>query len=253
MNGIAVHGMELHRDATGARMGMWLFLFSELILFGGLFLLYAVYRSSYPEDFHYAASHLDTAVGTINTLILLTSSLTMALAIGVLERGNRRLSSILIALTILLGIVFLVNKFFEWSAKFDHHLYPNSEELLLHTPGENVFYALYYSMTGLHGIHVLVGIGILSFMLYYVARKPRRALTLREGDPSSIIVQDGKGKKIWQHQTGEGVFGVDLTFIYNEHEEVTEGTTIKLENSGLYWHLVDVIWIFLFPLFYLIT
>jgi cytochrome c oxidase subunit 3 len=253
MNSVTVHGQEHHRDATGARIGMWLFLFTELILFGGLFLLYAVYRSSYPEDFHYAASQLDTSIGTLNTLILLTSSLTMALSIGYLERGRRRLSSILIAVTIFLGLFFLVNKVFEWSAKFSHHLYPNSEELLLHTPGENVFYALYYSMTGLHGLHVLAGIGVLTFMLYFVARKPRRSLTITDGSPSAVQVLDADGKKLWQHETGEGITGLDLTFTYEENEELTEGNVIKLENSGLYWHLVDVIWIFLFPLFYLIT
>jgi len=253
MNTLAVHGLEHHRDATGAKIGMWLFLFTELILFGGLFLIYAVYRSSYPEDFHYAASHLDTTVGTVNTMILLTSSLTMALSIGLLERGRRRLSSILIAVTIVLGLLFLVNKFFEWSAKFDHHLYPNSEELLTHTPGENVFYALYYSMTGLHGLHVIAGIGVLSFMLYMVARNPRRSLTITDGSPAAIKVLDGKGNEIWQHEAGSGVTGVDLTFVYNENEEITGGNIIRLGNTGLYWHLVDVIWIFLFPLFYLIT
>ena len=205
----------LHKDATGARIGMWLFLFTEILLFGGLFLLYAVYRSKFPDDFHFSAVELDTFMGAINTAILLTSSLTMVLAVAGLERKNRKIVSLFLGVTLLLGFIFLINKYFEWSAKFSHGLYPGSEALEFRTAGENMFYALYYLMTGLHGLHIVIGIVILSIMLFLVSKKT-------------------------------GKTGVAA-------EEELEGLQIKVENSGLYWHLVDVIWIFLFPLFYLIT
>jgi len=201
----------VHRDPVGARIGMWLFLFTELILFAGLFLAYAVFRLRYAADFHYAAGELNVAVGTINTLILLTSSLTMVLAIAALERAQRRLCALFTSATILLGFVFLVNKYFEWSHKIHLGLYPNSPALAVKPPGEVVFYGLYYTMTGLHGLHVLAGMGVLTWMLVLILRHPR-----------------------------------SRAFLAESHH-------IRLENAGLYWHLVDIIWIFLFPLFYLIS
>lgn len=206
--------VHVHRDAAGARIGMWLFLFTEILLFGGLFLLYAVYRSKFPGDFHFCAAELDTLMGTFNTAILLTSSLTMVLAVAGLEKKNRKNAAIFLTITIFLGIVFLINKYFEWSAKFAHGLYPNSPVLEYHTAGENIFYGLYYLMTGLHGLHIVIGIVILVVMFFMILKKSKK--------------------------TGP------------EEEELV-GLNIKLENSGLYWHLVDIIWIFLFPLFYLIT
>jgi cytochrome c oxidase subunit 3 len=199
-----------HRDYTGAKIGMWLFLFTEVLLFGGLFLLYAVYRWTHQEEFHYAAMELDTLVGTMNTVILLTSSLTMAVSIAAVHRGHKRASIALLALTIGFAVWFLVNKYFEWGAKIEHGLYPNSQYMLEHTHGENLFFGLYYSMTGLHGLHVLIG----AVLLVVVAAKLIR-------------------KKVTRPVNRE-----DFSL---------------LENSGLYWHLVDLIWIFLFPLFYLIT
>lgn len=196
----------VHRDDIGARMGMWLFLFTELLLFGGMFLLYAVYRFSYQEEFHLAAKDLNTVIGTFNTAILLTSSLTMALSIVAIQRSQKMLSIFLQMITILLGLFFMVNKFFEWSAKFHHGIYPGSEELLSKSSGEILFFGLYYVMTGLHGLHVLVGM----FLIAIMARFTRKGI-------------------------------------------ITHDNYVKLENTGLYWHLVDIIWIFLFPLFYLIT
>lgn len=198
--------METHRDYTGSKIGMWLFLLSEIILFGGLFLLYASYRYKNPSDFHLAAWELDRVLGTLNTLILITSSLFMAISIFFLKNGNRKLSVLFLFGTLFLGSLFLGVKGVEWSAKIDHGLYPNSPRLLERSHGEVLFYGLYYSMTGLHGLHVLVGLGILFVMF--------------------ILMIKGK---------------------INEHR------FIPLENSGLYWHLVDILWIFLFPLFYLIT
>ncbi len=198
------HG-HVHRDDVGARMGMWLFLFTELILFGGLFLAYAVYRNAHPEGFQLAAKELDTLVGTINTIVLLTSSLTVAMSITAIQRGSRRLAMLFVGLTIALAIVFLVNKYFEWGHKFDAGIYPGSPALLNKTSGEILYFGLYYTMTGLHALHVVIGMIVLAVDLWFLQR------------------------------------GV-----------IHSSSFVKLEAGALYWHLVDVIWIFLFPLFYLL-
>ncbi|HQJ46580.1 MAG TPA: cytochrome c oxidase subunit 3 family protein [Ignavibacteriaceae bacterium] len=196
----------IHRDDIGARMGMWLFLFTELLLFGGMFILYSIYRYTYPDAFHLAAKDLNTIIGTFNTAILLTSSLTMALSIAAIQRDRKSLSIFLQFITILLALGFMVNKYFEWSAKFSHGIYPGSEVLLAKPSGEIVFYGLYYVMTGLHGLHVIIGMVLIAIMMRF---------------------------------TYKGIIKAD--------------SYVKLETVGLYWHLVDIIWIFLFPLFYLIT
>ena len=195
-----------HRDDYGARMGMWLFLFTELILFGGMFLVYSVYRFTNQAEFHLAATELNTIIGTFNTAILLTSSLTMALSITAIQNDNRNLSLLFQFLTILLALFFMVNKYFEWTAKINHGLFPGSDELLSKSSGEILFFGLYYVMTGLHGLHVVIGIVLIAVMARF---------------------------------TSKGI--------------ITHDNYVKLENTGLYWHLVDIIWIFLFPLFYLIT
>lgn len=199
----AVH---VHRDDVGSRMGMWLFLFTELLLFGGMFILYSVYRYNNPDAFHLAAKELNTIIGTFNTAILLTSSLTMALSITAIQRNNKSLSIFFQLLTVILALGFMVNKYFEWTAKFNHGIYPGGEELLSRQAGEILFFGLYYVMTGLHGLHVVIGMVLILVMTRFTAK--------------GIIKQD---------------------------------SYVKLESAGLYWHLVDIIWIFLFPLFYLIT
>lgn len=196
----------VHRDDIGARMGMWLFLFTELVLFGGMFILYSIYRYQYPEAFHLAAKELNTIVGTFNTAILLTSSLTMALSITAIQRKQKSLSVFFQFITIILALGFMVNKFFEWSAKFHHGIYPGSDTLLSKPAGEIVFFGLYYVMTGLHGLHVIIGVVLIGVMMRF---------------------------------TSKGI--------------INDDSYVKLESAGLYWHLVDIIWIFLFPLFYLIT
>ena len=195
----------VHRDDAGTRMGMWLFLFTELILFGGLFIVYAVYRFKHPLEFSLAAKDLDTLVGTVNTIILLTSSLTVAMSVTAIQDGRKRLSLILLAVTVLLALAFLVNKYFEWGHKIRMGIYPKSPALLAMPPGEVLYFGLYYVMTGLHALHVIVGMVILLVMM--------RAIASGKIDRSSHV---------------------------------------RLEAGGLYWHLVDIIWIFLFPLFYLI-
>lgn len=193
-------------DYIGAKMGMWVFLFTEMLLFGGLFLLYSVYRSKYTADFHKAAADLNIFFGTANTVILLTSSLTMALSISAMKKGAGKASSLCQIITVLLGVLFLINKYIEWSAHIHHGIYPDSPVLLAMGRGEIIFFSLYFVMTGIHGLHVLIGAGIITAMVAFVLRGT-----------------------------------------------ITPGNFVKLENTGLYWHFVDIIWIYLFPLFYLIT
>jgi cytochrome c oxidase subunit 3 len=206
MNEATGSTLEEVRDDTGSKLGMWLFLLSEIVLFGGLFILYSTYRYKYSIDFHLAAGELNRLIGTFNTLILLTSSLTMATSISAIQKGQRRLSACLVIATIFLGLLFLVNKGVEWSGKINHGIYPSSPTLLARTKGEILFFGLYYVMTGLHGLHVLVGVAVLSVMLVLLLKA-----------------------------------------------KINQTHFAALENSGLYWHLVDIVWIFLFPLFYLIT
>ena len=194
-----------HRDDVGSRIGMWLFLFTELILFGGLFIVYAVYRFAHPLEFELAATNLDTLVGAVNTIILLTSSLTVATSISAIRQGRKTLSLLLVGTTIVLALAFLVNKYFEWGHKFEVGLYPRSPEMLNKPVGEILYFGLYYVMTGLHALHVIIGMVVLAFMMVFIARG-----------------------------------------------SITKDSYVKLEAGGLYWHLVDIIWIFLFPLFYLI-
>src|SRR5512136_2653094 len=137
------------RDDTGAKLGMWLFILSELLLFGGIFILYSVYRYKNPVDFYHGSRELDVILGTLNTLILLTSSLTMALSISAIQKGDLKLSTYLLIATIFLGLLFLFNKGIEWSTKIDHGIYPSSPILLERPKGELLFFGLYYVMTGL--------------------------------------------------------------------------------------------------------
>jgi len=193
------------RDYIGAKLGMWLFLFTEILLFGGMFLVYSVYRQVNSSEFHAAGMEMSIPLGAVNTVILLTSSLTMALAISAIKKNAKTQSILFQAATFVLGFAFLVNKYFEWAGHIRHGLYPNSPELLAMSHGKILFFGLYYVMTGIHGLHVLIGMAVIAFML---------VLTIRNS-----------------------LSGSDY---------------IKLENAGLFWHLVDVIWIYLFPLFYLI-
>lgn len=239
---------------------MWLFLFTEILLFGGLFLLYAVYRWEYAEEFHHAAMELDTLVGTINTVILLTSSLTMVASIAAIHRGEKRLSITLLALTIGFAVWFLVNKYFEWGTKIEHGIYPNSELLLQHGHGEILFYGLYYSMTGLHGLHVLVGAVVLLVVAVKLVKKPFEAFQFDPADVpelqgGKVALVDSTGKQLWSSdEIDDSVGEVRVRFKFSPvQKRIKKEDYTLLENSGLYWHLVDLIWIFLFPLFYLIT
>lgn len=188
------------------KIGMWLFISTEILLFGGLFLLYSMYRFKNPAEFHAGSKELSLFFGTLNTCILITSSLSAALSILYFKQKKIALTKLFLLITIGFAFSFLVVKSFEWGAKFEHGIYPNSAHVLALPKGEILYYGLYFMMTGLHALHVIVGIGVLS-VLYFRIRKG----TMKPEHP------------------------------------------VYLENAGLYWHLVDVIWIFLFPLFYLIA
>jgi cytochrome c oxidase subunit 3 len=198
--------MDQKTKYEGSKLGMWLFLFTEIILFGGLFVLYAAYFSSYTADFITAGKKLDTVLGAVNTIILLTSSFTVAASITAIRSGSKKAAIWLLSISIAFALAFLVNKYFEWGHKFEVGLFPNSEKLAALPQGEQIFYALYYTVTGLHGLHVVIGMLLLGICLIFVAKD-----------------------RIQKERFG------------------------LLENSGLYWHLVDLIWIFVFPLFYLVT
>lgn len=196
----------VHRDDIASRLGMWIFLFTEMLLFGGLFLVYAVYRSMYPVEFHEAALELNAFIGVVNTVVLLVSSMTVAMAITAVQKGNSGLAIKLLLATILLAGVFMVNKYFEWGHKFHIDLYPGSDLMMQLEHGHIMFFGLYFFMTGLHGLHIIIGMVLLAVSLFRV--------------------KSGK---------------------------INAESHTLLINSGLYWHLVDLIWIFLFPLLYLIS
>lgn len=198
--------VDLHRDDTASKIGMWLFIFTELLLFGGLFIVYSVYRFEYSTAFHLASQELDVTIGAINTIILLTSSMTVAMAISAIQMGKTKLSLTLLSITVILAIIFMINKYFEWGAKIEHHLYPGSETLAEFGKGDILFFGLYFFMTGLHALHIIIGVVFIAIVM----------MKIRKG-------------------------------------AINSDNYSLLENSGLYWHLVDLIWIFLFPLFYLIT
>ncbi len=250
-----------HKDYRGSKLGIWLFLITEITLFGGMFLLYSIYRSEYPQDFHHAAAELNTLVGTVNTLILLTSSLTMALSIAATHHGNRKLALIMLAITVLCGAGFMVNKYFEWGAKFHHHIYPGSEYLLAHPKGEVLFFGLYFTMTGIHGIHVLVGMVLLTVMFIRILGQPNSKVAfvaghgLGEIEGCRMAFVDASDRVVWKGDEVDGsVQRIDVkTKFWPVKQRFKVADFNQLENSGLYWHIVDIIWIFLFPLFYLIT
>jgi cytochrome c oxidase subunit 3 len=194
------------KDAS--TLGMWIFLITEIMFFGGMFLAYTVYRSLYPNVFAVASSSLNATIGAVNTAVLLCSSFTMVLAVRASQIGWRNGIVVFVILTVLLGGVFLGVKAYEWNEKFEEHHVPGPTFHLEGTPLQGqaqIFFALYFAMTGLHALHMVVGVGIMAFILYHA----------------------------WK-----GIYTPE----YNTPVDV----------AGLYWHFVDIIWIFLFPLLYLI-
>ena len=194
-----------HNDESGKKLGMWIFLYTEIILFGGLFVLYAVYLTLYPKDFLEGGKELNRIFGVVNTVILLFSSFAVAASITAVQKRQKGTALGCLSVTLVCGLIFLVNKYFEWGHKIHIGIYPNSERLLDGPPGQNIFFGLYYVITGLHGLHIVIGMTVLSVAMAFLAMGRIR--------PDRFAL---------------------------------------LENAGLYWHIVDLIWIFIFPLFYLI-
>jgi cytochrome c oxidase subunit III len=198
---------DLEQQNESYIVGMWVFLVTEVMFFGGLFLAYSVYRWMYPGVFFDAHRELNLKLGFINTTVLLTSSLFMALAVHYAQLRNRKLQLFFLGLVLACALCFLVIKGFEYSEKFQHHHFPGAT---FHWDGPKpeqaqLFFGLYFVMTGLHGIHVILGVIVMAILMVMIAMR---------------------------------------------HRHVRSHVT--LEMAGLYWHFVDIVWIFLFPLFYLI-
>ncbi len=197
--------MSDHIDNKGTRMGMWFFLYTEIMLFGGLFVLYAAYFHRYTKDFIIAGNETMLVLGTLNTAILLVSSFAVAAAVKAMGRNSSKAVIVLLSITIFLGLAFLFNKYIEWSRDFTHGYYPGSAKMLDGPKGQSIFFALYFTLTGLHALHVFIGTTVLGTCIVLTVKK-----------------------------------------------RITATRMNFLENTGLFWHLVDIIWIFLFPLFYLL-
>jgi len=201
------HFYSMEQQLEASTLGMWVFLVTEILFFGGMFLVYLVYRMLYPEAWVLGSNHLDVAMGAINTVVLLCSSLTMVLAVRAAQVGSRQGQVINLVLTIVFGLTFLVVKYFEYAEKFEHHLVPgpNFDMTLPQAAQQQLFFSIYFMMTGIHAIHMIIGIGLMLVILWMA----------------------------WRGRFSPDYYG-------------------PLEVSGLYWHFVDVVWIFLFPLLYLL-
>lgn len=203
----AHHFPSVEVETHAATLGMWVFLASEILLFAGLFALYAAYRTSYPEAFAEGIHHNMKWLGTLNTAILLVSSWAAARGDLALEQGRRTMAKNLILLTVFLGLLFLGFKGLEYGTHFADGIFPGGKgAFFAENPGRGIslFFTIYYMMTGLHAVHVTVGLGILAFLAWRISRG-----TLTPERPHALTL------------------------------------------AAMYWHLVDVIWIFLWPLFYL--
>jgi cytochrome c oxidase subunit 3 len=205
---LAAHVESLAKQAHAARLGMWIFLGTEVLLFSGFFVLYAAYRTEHPHGFGVAVEHNTWGWGSLNTGVLLVSSYTIALAVQQLRRGRQRAAALLVGATIFLGLCFLTIKTEEYMQHFREGLYPGGAGEFYREHGEagtKMFFTLYFCATGLHAVHVLVGTGVLAFLLVQVLRR-----------------------------------------------RIGQSTPHPLAIGAIYWHLVDVVWFFLWPLFYLI-
>jgi cytochrome c oxidase subunit 3 len=203
------HYADAEQEFTSAKLGFWLFLATEILLFGGLFVAYVVFRHMYPEMFVDAHHNLNRTMGATNTVVLICSSLTMALAVRAAQTDKQKQLIGFLVVTLAFAFVFLVIKYFEYAEKIEHGLLPGfwyNPHAGPNSPvNGNLFFGLYFMMTGLHGVHVLAGIVTITWILV-------RAL---------------------KRHFGSGYY-------------------TPVELTGMYWHLVDLIWIYLFPLFYLI-
>lgn len=203
----AHHFDDVEQQREASWLGMWVFLATEIMFFGGMFLGYTIYRMAYPQAFASASNHLDVWLGTVNTAVLICSSFTMALAVRAAQLGQPKPVIISLVLTIVLGVAFLGIKFTEYYAKFAEHLVPGSA---FNYPepfaaAAQIFYSFYFAMTGMHALHMIIGVGLLA----------------------GLIIRTARGRFSAAYYT-------------------------PVELIGLYWHFVDIVWIFLFPLLYLV-
>ncbi len=202
------HFDDLHQQKSSVTLGMWVFLANEVLFFGGAFMAYLFYRHAYPQAFMAASRELDVTLGATNTVILISSSLTMVLAVHAAQRGNRKGIDLFVVLTMLLGFAFLGIKAYEYHHKWVEHLVPGFG---FHFEGPHgreaqLFFLLYFVLTGLHATHMIIGAGIMTAIL-----------------------------------------------VWNRQGRFTKEYSAPVEVAGLYWHFVDIVWIFLFPLLYLIS
>ena len=207
---LAHHFDTVGQQMSAAKLGMWLFACTEVLMFSGLFLAYFILRNLYPEMILVASEELNKTAGGLNTVVLLTSSFTMALGVRAAQTNNNKALERNLLITIACAFIFMIVKYFEYSAKIEHGLLPGVwfsalEHGYMLPKYSRVFYGIYFTMTGLHGVHVVVGIGVLSW-IYIRARR----------------------------------------------REFSSRNYVAVENAGIYWHIVDLVWIFLFPLLYLV-
>lgn len=211
--GLQHHFADMEQQRNASSLGMWIFLGTEIMFFGGMFLAYLVYRMWYFNEFAAGSRTLNLLVGAVNTAVLICSSLTVALSVRAAQLGKRTLLVTLLALTILFGLVFLGVKAYEWDEKFtEHHVpgysfhfQPESPEKPVDQGHAQIFFSLYFAMTGMHALHMIIGVGIFSVITWMAWR----------------------GRFTPEYHT-------------------------PVEIAGLYWHFVDIVWIYLFPLLYLI-
>ena len=204
---LAHHFVEPVQQYEAAKLGMWIFILTEVLLFGGLFCAYTIFRLWYPDMFFNAHKHLSLVIGSLNTVVLITSSLTMALAIRSTQINKKNQTIFFLTCTLLLAAAFLFFKYLEYSEHFRLGQFPGKFYTYTGIQGTNphIFFSIYYLLTGLHGLHIIGGITVIVIML----------------------IRTAKNNFSSEYYT-------------------------PLEVTGLYWHLVDLIWIFIFPLLYLV-
>ena len=202
------HFEDMGQQHEASTLGMWMFLTTEFLFFGGFFLAYAIYRSMYPLAWKLGADQQNWQIGAANTVVLIGSSLTMALAVWAAQTNRRKLTVWMLILTLILGVAFVGVKGFEYADHIHHGLFPGSHFSFDHgaeTRGIELFMVFYFGMTGMHALHMLIGFGLL---IWFILRA-------------------------WRGHFGEEYYS-------------------PVEIMGLYWHFVDIVWIFLFPLLYLV-
>ena len=206
---VSHHFKDANQEYETGKQGIWLFMVTEILMFGAILVGYAIFHNLYPEMFAEGAKSLDWKMGFINTLVLIFSSFTMAISISYVQKNESKKAAIALATTILCGAIFMVIKYFEYTHKFHAGLYPGRLLDTVQVGAEHanlgMYFGFYYCMTGLHGLHVLIGMGLITWLLIRTIR----------GDFHS---------QYW----------------------------IPVEGVGIFWHIVDLIWIFLFPLLYLV-